>query len=194
MEGNAKLRPSARLAVLGLLLERPSWGYELVARFDRVFGEQPWEWRVTPTAIYRALNRLEDDGMIEPIGEDGGERWVDSKQRRMRQSYRVTGDGARSMREWLAAPMSSSPSQEELLIRVHFGDASDEALRAMLRRHAEVCLGELERISAAPAQTRMQRLVKEDRRLAVQARLSWIDFALAELRGPVDARMRPVER
>ena len=194
MVGNAKLKPSARLAVLGLLLERPSWGYELVARFERVFGAQPWEWRVTPTAIYRALNRLEDDAMIEPLGRGDGERWTDSKQRRMRQSYRATGDGARTMREWLAVPMSSSPSQEELLIRVHFGDASDELLRAMLRRHAAACLEELERIAAATAQTRMQRLVKEDRRLAVQARLSWIDFALAELRGPDDARIRPVER
>jgi DNA-binding PadR family transcriptional regulator len=191
--GNAKLTPSTRLAVLGLLLDRPSWGYELVARFERIFGEQPWEWRVTPTAIYRALNRLEDDGMIEPIGGERGERWIDSKQRRMRQSYRVTGDGARSMREWFGTPMPSSPSQEELLIRVHFGDASDETLRAMLKRHAEVCLIELERIAAAPAETRMQRLVKEDRRLAVQARLSWIDFVLAELRGPGDARVRPVE-
>jgi DNA-binding PadR family transcriptional regulator len=193
VSGSAKLTPSTRLAVLGLLLERPSWGYELVARFERTFGEQPWEWRVTPTAIYRALNRLEGDGMVQPIDSEAGERWMDSAQRRMRQSYRVTGDGARSMREWLTTPMPSSPSQEELLIRVHFGDASDETLRSMLRRHAEACLAELERIAATSAETRMQRLVKEDRRLAVQARLSWIDFALAELRGPGEARVRQIE-
>lgn len=191
--GNAKLTPSTRLAVLGLLLERPSWGYELVARFERTFGEQPWEWRVTPAAVYQALKRLESDGMIESNSDEEDEREPDSTQRRMRQSYRVTGNGARSMREWLVTPMSSSPSQEELLIRVHFGDTSDETLRAMLKRHAEVCLEELERVAAAPAATRMQRLVKEDRRLAVQARLSWIDFALAELRSPSDARVRPVE-
>lgn len=193
MAGNAKLTPSTRLAVLGLLLERPSWGYELVARFERIFAEAPWEWRVTPQAIYNALKRLEGAGMIEPMDAEPDERWTDSTQRRMRQPYRVTGAGARSMREWLGTSMSSSPTQEEVLIRVHFGDASDEALRAMLRRHAEVCLLELERIAAVPATTRMQRLVKEDRRLAVQARLSWIDFALAELRGPGDARVRPVE-
>jgi hypothetical protein len=111
----------------------------------------------------------------------------------MRQSYRVSGDGARAMREWLGAPMSSSPSQEELLIRLHFGGASDETLKALLRRHAEACLEELERVAAAPARTRFERLLKEDRRLAVQARLSWIDFALAELRGPGDARVRPIE-
>jgi len=191
--GNAKLTPSTGLAVLGLLLERPSWGYELAARFERIFGEEPSKWEVTHAAIYQALRRLVRDGMIEPIGGETGDRWVDSSQRRMRQKFRVTGDGARSMREWLVTPMSSSPSQEELLIRVHFGDANDETLRAMLKRHAEVCLEELERIAATPAETRMQRLVTEDRRLAVQARLSWIDFAFAELRGSGDARVRPVK-
>ena len=193
MAGKAKLKPSAKLAVLGLVLERPSYGYELVARFDRAFGTQPWEWRVTPQAIYGALNDLERDGMIEPISTDRGERWTDSAQRRQRQDYRATGGGARAMREWLTAPMPSNPSREELLIRLHFGDASDETLRDMLRRHAEVCLEELERIAATPAATRVQRLVREDRRLAVQARLSWIDFARAELRGPDDQPVRPVE-
>lgn len=192
MAGNAKLKPSAKLAVLGLVLERPSYGYELVARFERAFGAQPWEWRVTPQAIYGALNDLERDAMIEPIST-GGERLADSAQRRQRQDYRVTGGGARAMREWLAAPMPSNPSREELLIRLHFGDASDETLRNMLRRHAEACLEELERIAATPASTRVQRLVREDRRLAVQARLSWIDFARAELRGPDDRPVRPVE-
>jgi DNA-binding PadR family transcriptional regulator len=190
--GNAKLNPSAKLAVLGLVLERPSYGYELVARFDRVFGEQPWEWRVTPQAIYGALRDLERDSLIEPTSEHGA-RWSDSAQRRQRQDYRVTGEGARAMREWLREPMTSNPSREELLIRLHFGDASDDALRTLLRQHAETCLEELERIAAAPAKTRIQRLVKEDRRLAVQARLSWIDFARVELRGPDDARVRPVE-
>lgn len=192
--GNAKLKPSARLAVLGLVLERPSYGYELVARFDRVFGEQPWAWRVTPQAIYGALNDLERDALIEPIASDGPQ-WATSAQRRQRQNYRVTGEGARAMRAWLDAPMTSNPSREELLIRLHFGDASDESLRELLRRHAEMCLEELERIAATPAESRVQRLVKEDRRLAVQARLSWIDFARAELRGPGEGpgrtRVRP---
>jgi DNA-binding PadR family transcriptional regulator len=190
--GNAKLNPSAKLAVLGLVLERPSYGYELVHRFDRAFGVEPWEWRVSPQAIYGALRDLERDELIAPFGEHG-ERWADAAQRRQRQHFRATGDGARALREWLAQPMSSNPSREELLIRLHFGDTSDEALRTLLRQHADTCLEELERIAAAPATTRVQRLVKEDRRLAVQARLTWIDFARVELRGPDDERVRPVE-
>jgi DNA-binding PadR family transcriptional regulator len=176
--------------VLGLVLERPSYGYELVSRFDRAFREQPWEWRVTPQAIYGALDDLKVDGLIEPVEPEGG-RSEKSAQRDSRQHYRGTGAGARAMRIWLALPMGSNPSREELLIRLHFGDANDQALRDMLRQHADECLEELERIGAAPAQTRVQRLVKEDRRLAVQARLSWIDFARAELRGPHDGPIRP---
>lgn len=194
MVGNAKLKPSVRLAVLGLLLERPSWGYELVARFERGFGGQPGGWNVTAAAIYQALRHLEQGGLIELLGSDDEDAPSDFSQRSKRQRYRASGDGARTMREWLAAPMPSSPSQEELLIRLRFRGADDQTLRAMLKSHAEVCLEELRRIAAVTAHTRMERLVKEDRRLAVQARLSWIDFALAELRGPDDARIRPVER
>ncbi|HEU4723360.1 MAG TPA: PadR family transcriptional regulator [Gemmatimonadaceae bacterium] len=189
----AKLRPSAKLAVLGLVLQRPSWGYELVARFDRAFAEQqPWPWRVTPQAIYGALNDLEAVELIERIEPEGEPRTL-SAQRNARQHWRATAGGARAMREWLAAPMLSNPTREEVLIRLHFG-ADDASLRAMLQLHAAECLEELERIGATPALTRPERLVKEDRRLAVQARLSWIDFALAELRGPDDARIRPGER
>jgi len=196
--GNTKLKPSVRLAVLGLLLERPSWGYELVARFERGFGREPGGWSVTAAAIYQALRHLEQNGLIELLGsedEDGADEDAsDFSQRSKRQRYRVSGDGARTMREWLAAPMPSNPSQEELLIRLRFRGADDETLRAMLKSHAEVCLEELGRIAAVPAHTRMERLVKEDRRLAVQARLSWIDYALAEVRGPGDAPIHPVER
>jgi DNA-binding PadR family transcriptional regulator len=188
----AKLRPSAKLAVLGLVLQRPSWGYELVARFDRAFAEQqPWPWRVTPQAIYGALNDLEAAELIERMEPEGEPRTL-SAQRSARQHYRGTAGGARAMREWLALPMLSNPSREELLIRLHFGGADDASLREMLRLHAAECLEELERIGAVVALTRPERLVKEDRRLAVQARLSWIDFALAELRGADDARIRPI--
>lgn len=178
--------------MLGLVLDRPSYGYELVSRFDRAFGEQPWEWRVTPQAIYGALNDLEADALIEPVQQEGV-RPIESSQRRSRQHYRVTATGARAMREWLAQPMMSNPSREELLIRLHFGETDDQALGDMLRLHAVECLEELERIGAAPDSTRAQRLVKEDRRLAVQARLSWIDFARAELRGPKDGPIRPLD-
>lgn len=188
----AKLRPSAKLAVLGLVLQRPSWGYELVARFDRAFAEQPWPWRVTPQAIYGGLNDLEAAELIERIEPEGEPRTL-SAQRNARQHYRGTAGGARAMREWLAAPMLSNPSREELLIRLHFGGADDAGLREMLRLHAGECLEELERIGAVVALSRPERLVKEDRRLAVQARLTWIEFALAELRAPGDAPIRPVD-
>jgi DNA-binding PadR family transcriptional regulator len=198
--GSAKLNPSVRLAVLGLVLQRPSWGYELVARFDRAFADQPWPWRVTPQAIYGALADLEADGLIEHIDpdaliehkEDAGARRPTSTQRESRKYYRSTAGGARAMRAWRAAPMLSDPSRQELLIRVHFDQSDDRALREMMRLHAAECLEELERIADAPATTRAQRLVKEDRRLAVQARLSWIDFVLAELRDPSDAPIREI--
>jgi DNA-binding PadR family transcriptional regulator len=195
-----KLKPSVKLAVLGLLLERPSYGYELVARFERAFSESPLDWRVSPQAIYNSLGDLEMQELIEEQEGVAGEqpeardqRGGPRSQRLQRRNLRVTGEGARAMREWLARPMPSSPSHEELLIRLHFGDANDEAMRKLLRLHLAECLEELERIGALPNRTRIERLVNEDRRLAVQSRLSWIDFALAELRGPDDQPIRSVD-
>lgn len=190
-EPSAKLRPSAKLAVLGLVLQRPGWGYDLVARFDRAFAEQPWPWRVTPQAIYAALSDLEAAELIERIAAQQPRRA--SAQRSARQHYRGTASGARAMREWLTSPMPTMPSQAELLIRLHFGDGDDASLRQMLRLHAAECLHELERIGATRTSTRSERLVKEERRLAVQARLTWIDFALAELRAPGEAPIQPAD-
>jgi DNA-binding PadR family transcriptional regulator len=176
-----------------VLQRTESWGYDLVARFDRAFAEQqPWPWRVTPQAVYGGLIDLEKAGLIERVAPDGEPRTT-SRQRSARQLYRGTAAGARGMREWLASPMLSNPSREELLIRLRFGGEDDASLREMLRLHAVECLEELERIGAVVPRTRPERLVTEDRRLAVQARLSWIDFALAELRAPGDAPVQPLD-
>lgn len=184
-----KLKPIVGTAVLGLLLKKPSYGYELVERFNRAFAAEPGRWRVTPTAIYNALGTLEREHLIERVAPESGE--AEPAQRMARQDFRVTAEGARAMREWLAEPMSSDPTDEELLIRLHVG-GGDATLRDMLRLHTAECLQALEEVAKLPGVTRHERLVKEHRRLALQSRLSWIDFALAELRGPGDEPIRAV--
>lgn len=178
------MRASAKVAVLGLVLQRPSYGYELVTRFERVFGHQAWEWVVSPAAIYKGLNELEAELLIEAY--DPGTDTATSRQPKTH--YRATAEGARFMRGWLARPLPTDPSQPELLIRLFTGAVMHPAgLDVVLSEHASTCLGELEEIAHAPGATVFQRLVREQRRLVVQAQLSWIDYALAELRGMAGA-------
>lgn len=51
--------------VLGLILERSSYGYELLHRLERRYGDVL---RVSGSwQIYAALNALENAGFIEPV-------------------------------------------------------------------------------------------------------------------------------
>jgi DNA-binding PadR family transcriptional regulator len=182
--GEKPVNASAKVAVLGLVLERPSYGYELAQRFERVFGGQAWEWVVSPAAIYKALNELEDEELIEEF--DPAPDAATSRQ--PKKHYRATAKGARMMRAWLETPLPTDPSRAELLIRLNSGSAlNPTGLAEVLSAHAATCLDELREIARAPSGSVFQRLVREQRRLTVQAQLSWIDYALAELRGMHDA-------
>lgn len=173
------LRAGAKAAVLGLVLQRPSYGYELVARFDRVFGQPAWDWGVSPSAIYKALNELEDERMIEPFDSA-----FDSTTRQPKTHYRATPKGARAMSEYLSAPLPADPSQPDFLIRINSGiELRPDGLVSMLEKYARTCLETLADIAKAPpADTIYERLTRQQRQLIVQAQLSWIDYALTELR------------
>lgn len=171
------MRASAKYAVLGLLLERPSYGHELLVRFREAFGEGGWA--VSAQGLYAALDRLERDGLIEPTGEER-----DASRRQPRRPYVVTAAGAAELRRFLDAPMGPEPSRAELLVRLRCAGAHDAgALARMLDAHELACRDELRRIAdgAHPAAL-AELLAREQRRLVVEARLSWIDYARRQLR------------
>ena len=64
-----------RGALLGLLLERPGHGGELVSRLKGLLGET---WRINYDDVYRLLERLEEEGLAssreEPKHDNRGER------------------------------------------------------------------------------------------------------------------------
>jgi len=167
-------------AVLGLLLERPSYGYELLVRFRRAFDVV--EWGLTPQGLYASLDRLERDGLIEPADR----RTRDASRRQPRTPYRVTAAGARELERFLGEPIGADPSRAELLVRLQCVAARDAAaLLRMLDGYETTCLGELGRLGGAvravAGDALLERLALEERRLGVQARLRWIDYARREL-------------
>jgi DNA-binding PadR family transcriptional regulator len=171
-------------AVLGLLLERPSYGYEVLVRFRRAFDVAQWE--ITPQGLYASLDRLERDGLIEPVAATAR----NASRRQPKTPYRVTPTGARELRRFLDEPMSADLSRAELLVRLQCVAARDaSALLEMLDGHEQACLDELGRIGgdapsahAMTSDSLVERLALEDRRLGIQARLMWIDYARQELR------------
>lgn len=184
------MRAGTKYAVLSLLLERPSYGYELLLRFRRAFDAG--RWAITPQGLYAALDRLEREQLIEPVDE----RVRGARRRQPKTPYRVTESGAQALRRFLETPMSPDPSRAEFLVRLQCAASRDaETLLAMLEVYEHACLEELGRLGAAEATPALgalvERLALEDRRLALQARLSWIDFARQHLRETWQEGLRP---
>ncbi|HYV14447.1 MAG TPA: PadR family transcriptional regulator [Conexibacter sp.] len=184
------MKAGTKYAVLGLLLERPSYGYEVLVRFRRAFDAG--QWAITPQGLYASLDRLERDGLIEPIALES----ADVSRRQPKTPYRVTADGARALRHFLEAPMGPDPTRAEFLVRLQCAASKDaEALLSMLDGYENACLDELGRLTPgtqdvnglAQPGTLVERLALEDRRLGIQARLTWIDYARQQLRSAAPA-------
>jgi DNA-binding PadR family transcriptional regulator len=173
-----------KYAVLGLLLDRPSYGYEVLVRFRRTFDAAQWD--ISPQGLYASLDRLERDGLIEPIVASAR----DASRRQPKTPYRVTATGADELQRFLDTPLNADASRAELLMRLQCMATRDtDALLQTLDDHEHACLDELGRIGGPAAARRggprsslLERLVLEERRLGIQARLMWIDYARHELR------------
>jgi PadR family transcriptional regulator AphA len=84
--------------VLALLAEGPSHGFAVARTLSRVtpLGQV---WTVPRPLVYRALGRLEQQGLIAEAGEEPG----DPGPRRM--VYEVTGKGRKAAAGWRAEPV-----------------------------------------------------------------------------------------
>jgi DNA-binding PadR family transcriptional regulator len=102
MGGRAKREQSIRSpvtwTVLGLVIERPSYGWELWTRFERLYGD------VLPVGgesnIYRALDALRSKRLIEELEEP---RAVAGTLRQPKKHYRATAEGLEQYAEWVMA-------------------------------------------------------------------------------------------
>jgi DNA-binding PadR family transcriptional regulator len=66
-------RGNTRAAVLGLLLERPMHGYEMISELEARTGGV---WRPSPGSIYPTLQLLEDEGLITSEESGGRKRFT----------------------------------------------------------------------------------------------------------------------
>jgi PadR family transcriptional regulator, regulatory protein PadR len=77
-------------AVLRLLSERPTHGYELLERLPALLAEE----RVDVGNVYRALRALEDDGLV--VSE-----WQAELPGPAKRTYTLTDDGRAALGAWL---------------------------------------------------------------------------------------------
>jgi DNA-binding PadR family transcriptional regulator len=104
-------------AVLGLLVERRGYGYDLIRRFNERFGDA---WDLNQSTIYAALDALEKDGCI--VGHERGSAGQGRRARSQRQTivtYDATRRGEERFLTWLTAPVTDiDPVRAEIFLKI----------------------------------------------------------------------------
>jgi DNA-binding PadR family transcriptional regulator len=177
------MRSPVNWALLGLVIQRPSYGYEFVQRFERTFAEMLE--LSSPSQIYTALDSLARRGLIEEV-LPAGERDV---VRQPKPHYKATRAGVHSYSEWLLSQLEDERRRCRLLAQQLALLPPKEAL-SVIDRYEQECLkeagapaGAARRSEGSPdgSSALVERLTVEDDRLRVGARLAWLEYARREL-------------
>jgi Predicted transcriptional regulators len=83
--------------LLGLLRQRPQYGYDILQNWDKNLGII---WKVKPGRLYAALNKLEQSGLVSARLESG-------ENAPARKVFALTPQGEAAFSRWLASPVSS---------------------------------------------------------------------------------------
>lgn len=127
---------SVKYAVLGLLIERPGYGYELIQRLGQRIGG----WQPSMTVVYPTLRSLSQDQLIRRRDEPASHRSV--------VWYEATEAGVAEFHEWMHAPSELAPVREELMVKVALAQIPDLPRVIELTRELEQeCLDRLVELS-----------------------------------------------
>lgn len=198
MGSSEKLLPKKKLsqkhAVLGVVLERPAYGYQIAQRLeDRCSA---WDW--SGSGVYGALNSLEREGFVVPLG--GKPLRDDSGRGPRRLIYEGTDEGRRSFSEWMSEYPEMAPMRDELSLKLLF--ATPETVPALIKQCEDqevVCLGQIADLkkdedppSSALGFGRVGALLVRNRELKeLQGRIDWLQEVRAELDGEGAPAQRP---
>jgi DNA-binding PadR family transcriptional regulator len=128
---------SLKYAVLAALLEGEASGYELSKVFDVSFANF---WASTPQQLYRELERLTQDGLIEA-------RVVQQERRPNKRMFTLTEAGREELGSFAAEPVRRPAAlRDELMIKIQAMDDSDPGpARALIEERMSWSKGKLAR-------------------------------------------------
>ncbi|MGV9452443.1 PadR family transcriptional regulator [Streptomyces sp. NPDC003635] len=128
---------SLKYAVLAALLEGEASGYELSKLFDVSLANF---WAATPQQLYRELERLAQDGLVQA-------RVVQQERRPNKRMFTLTAAGREDLRSFASEPVRRPAAmRDELLIKIQAMDESDPvATRALVEERMSWAHGKLAR-------------------------------------------------
>src|SRR3954451_7443960 len=112
-----------RHAVLAALLEGEASGYQLSKRFDVSVANF---WSATPQQLYRELERLEADGLVQA-------RMVEQRRRPNKRVFTLTAGGRQELHDFTTEPARPTALRDDLAVKLQAVDVGDaEAVSAAL--------------------------------------------------------------
>jgi DNA-binding PadR family transcriptional regulator len=187
------MRSPVGWALLGLLIERPGYGYDLVQRFERTYGDALE--LSSPSQIYTALKGLEQRSLIEQLpSEDTGADAL----RQPKPRYRATPEGLNRYQDRLISQVHEERRRSRLFAR-QLAILDPHAALTVIERYEESCLQEpTNRALSEPSLSSSggtsafaSRLIAEESRLATGTTLQWIEYARRELQAIINAQQAP---
>jgi len=140
-------RLSTRHVVLGLMIDRPSYGYGLQQQVAERLGFL----ELAESAIYKTIERLEADGWVEEVGEKQAGR---TRRGAPRVLYRATPEGTEQFKRWMEEPCDRAVVRDELHAKLALADPTDlPQLLEMAEAQSRACLAELAALNRPPLAT-----------------------------------------
>jgi len=138
-------------AVLALLSDGASYGYQLKASFEQSVGPQWGELNIGH--LYQVLDRLERDKLVT-------KRVVPQSDRPDRVVYRLTPAGRAELDSWLETPFVRPAYRDDLFLKL-FAAArmGGDRLETVIRLQREAYLGELRALAKLRREHREEALV-----------------------------------
>jgi len=159
--------------VLALVVEKPSYGYELHERFERRFGKFL---STSQANVYDALGRLEEDEYVEVAGHSGARG-------RPRVNFQATAKGVEIHLSWLAERLREDPQRLALLSRLASTSLRrPDAMLSVIDSFIEECSLEARQIAMPACEDDLLcELFVEQRRRVVAAQLEWGAYARSKV-------------
>ncbi|RPI94079.1 MAG: PadR family transcriptional regulator [Chloroflexi bacterium] len=115
-------------AILGFLDYKPMSGYDLKKLFD---GSIAHFWSATQSHIYKALENLESEGMVES-------QVIQQEGKPNRKQYKITDAGKTELRRWVSTPLPVEGPRAAWLIQVFFAhNVANEEIANLFEKRIE---------------------------------------------------------
>jgi DNA-binding PadR family transcriptional regulator len=186
------LRSPVTWALLGIVIERPGYAHEFVERFERAYGDALA--LSSASQVYVSLDSLTSRSLIKEMPSNPTKS---SAMRQPRPRYRATPKGERAYQAWLISQAREQRHRSRLFTLQIAALHPNAALKIIesyelesLQRAHDLNPVKRERPDHDSRELLTSRLVNEEERLALDARLSWIEYARRELRAAVNKGKR----